>query len=200
MIPAPCPPAPPQARLKRWTRADLPALESSGVLDQQLWELIEGELIDKTGENGPRVTCLIAIVLWLHEAFGTPFVMFAGPIDFSPEDNPTNEPEPDAVVVKREYFCFARNNPRPEDLHLVVEVADSTLVFDLSTKAALYARAGIVEYWVLDINRRQLIVHRNASAGKYESAMIYGDNETVSPLAAPQAEFRPAYAFPAPLL
>jgi Uma2 family endonuclease len=73
---------------------------------------------------------------------------------------------------------------------LVVEVSDSTLSFDLRTKAALYARAQIVEYWVLDIAGRRLIVHRNPEAGRYTSVVAYGAEETASPLAAPESCLR----------
>jgi Uma2 family endonuclease len=80
-------------------------------------------------------------------------------------------------------------------LHLVVEVADTTLSFDLTTKAALYARAGIVEYWVLDVPGRRLIVHRHPQLGKYTTILIYSEQESVAPLAAPQAMFKVADAF-----
>jgi Uma2 family endonuclease len=190
-------PPSPEPRRKRWTREECLGLEAAGVGDLQRYELIEGDLIDRMGKNSPHVTAVIAITLWLHQVFGAFFVRFEGPIDVSPEDNPTNEPQPDIVVLTREFYNFTSAAPRPADLRLVVEVSDSTLYFDLSTKADLYARAGIVEYWVLDINRR-LIVHRNPVAGKYESVMNYGENDLVAPLAAPHAGFRPAQAFPVP--
>ncbi|MEO7652693.1 MAG: Uma2 family endonuclease, partial [Bryobacteraceae bacterium] len=75
-------------------------------------------------------------------------------------------------------------------------VAASNLGFDLRTKAALYARAGIVEYWVLDVTGRRLLVHRNPAAGKYASAVAYGEDESVAPLASPHTQFRVAEAFP----
>ena len=55
-----------------------------------------------------------------------------------------HEPEPDVIVLQRDFSNFASANPRPEDLHLIVEVVDTTLSFDLTIKAALYARAGRV--------------------------------------------------------
>jgi Uma2 family endonuclease len=81
-------------------------------------------------------------------------------------------------------------------LRLVVEVADSTLGFDLRTKAALYARAGIAEYWVLDIAGRRMIVHRNPQAGTYVSVAAYNEDESVAPLAAPDSCFRIRDTFP----
>jgi Uma2 family endonuclease len=109
------------------------------------------------------------------------------PIDVAPRDNPTNEPQPDAIVFALR-GAFRTSVPQPVDLDLVVEIADSTLRFDLTVKAGLYARAGIVEYWVLDLTGRQLIVHREPEAGSYRSVIAYNESEKVAPLAAPQNE------------
>ena len=117
-------------------------------------------------------------------------------IDVAPEDNPTNEPQPDLVVFKQPSNFLTSRNPRPQDLHLVIEVSDTSLYFDLTKKAALYARAGIVEYWVLDVVGRKLFVHRDPQAGKYQSITEYAEQESVAPLAAPDAEFLVSSAFP----
>jgi Uma2 family endonuclease len=168
-----------------------------GLLDQRHYELVEGELIDKMGKNRPHVNSLVLLMAWLQQVFGVPYVNPEAPIDVAPSDNPTSEPEPDLIVLNRDLSNFQNGNPRPADLALVVEIADSTLSFDLNTKARLYARAGIVEYWVLDIAERRVIVHRDPAAGKYQSVSAYAEHEPVSPLAAPGAEFRAALAFPA---
>ena len=122
-------------------------------------------------------------------------VLQEAPIDVAPEDNPSSEPGPDLSVLKREMSHFLRTNPQPSDLHLVIEVADSTLGFDMRTKAGLYARAGIVEYWVLDVGGRRMIVHRDPQAGRYASVDAYAAEETVAPLAAPDSRFRVRDAF-----
>jgi hypothetical protein len=75
--------------------------------------------------------------------FGERYVNVEAPIDVAPEDNPTNEPEPDLIVLTRPSLEFDRNPQAVADLRLVIEISDSTLGFDLKTKAALYARAGI---------------------------------------------------------
>jgi Uma2 family endonuclease len=181
---------------KRWTRSECDALAESGVLDCQKLELIEGELIDKMGKNRPHVNSVKLLAGWLEGVFGTRQVLQESPIDVSPEDNPTNEPEPDLIVLKRDLSHFTDANPRPEDLQLVVEVADSTLSFDRTTKAALYARAGIVEYWVLDVAGRRMIVHRDPQGGRYASVEAYGSDESVAPLAAPRSSLRIADSFP----
>jgi allantoinase len=180
---------------KRWTRAEYDALDEIGLLYPERLELVDGELISKMWKKRPHVNAQSFVHQWLMEAFGGEFINPAAPIDVAPEDNPENEPEPDIIVLKRPSQEFRKSNPGPADLHLVVEVADATLGFDLTKKAALYARAGIVEYWVLDVIARRLVVHREPTEGRYASISAYGEQETIASLAAPGAEFRIADAF-----
>jgi Uma2 family endonuclease len=180
---------------KRWTREECATLESTGLFEREHLELVEGELISKMGKNRPHVISLALLHIWLQKVFETHFVNAEAPIDVSSGDNRLNEPEPDLIVLNRPFTTIVSGNPQPADLKLVVEISDTTLAFDLTTKAALYARAAIVEYWVLDVTGRRLIVHRNPVAGNYVSVAVYSEHESVAPLAAPDAEFRPAQAF-----
>jgi len=180
---------------KRWTRGECATLEASGLLDQENLELVEGELISKMGKKRPHVSSFTRLQVWLMQVFGWSFVNAEAPIDVAPEDNPTNEPVPDLIVLGQDESHFT-SNPRPRDLRLVVEIAHTSLSFDLKIKAALYARAGMPEYWVLDVAGRRLLVHRNPQSGTYADVAAYSEQESVSPLAAPQAQFRVADAFP----
>ena len=157
--------------------------------------MVQAELISKLGKKRPHVNALVIVQAWWMRVFGESYVNPEAPIDVAPEDNPTNEPEPDLVVLTRPSREFQSANPRPEDLRLVVEISDSTLGFDLTSKAELYARAGIVEYWVVDIPARRLVVHRDPREGLYRSIAVYGEQEAVSPLAAPGSQFRVGEAF-----
>jgi len=170
------------------------ALETSGIWAQQHLELIEGELISKMGKKRPHTNVLIVIQDWLVRTFGPQFVNPETPIDVAPEDNPTNEPEPDLIILTKPSREF-KGNPQPADLRLVVEISDSTLGFDLTTKARLYARARIVEYWVVDIPGRRIIAHRDPLEGHYRSVVAYSEQESVKPLASPNGEFPVGSAF-----
>jgi len=189
--PRPSPAEPPR---KRWTRQECVALETSGIWAQQHLELIEGELISKMGKKRPHANAIAAVHAWLLRVFGEQYVNQEAPIDVAPEDNPTNELEPDLIVrakLSREF----KDNPQPADLRLVVEISDSTLCFDLATKARLYARARIVEYWVVDIPGRRIIVHRDPQEGQYRSVVAYSEQESVKPLASPGCELPVGSAF-----
>jgi len=195
----PSPPAVPCPPRKRWTRTECERAEAAGVFDQQHLELIEGELIVKMPKNRPHAGAASLLMAWLTLTFGGRRVGVEAPLDVSPEDNPTNQPVPDLFVAKQEYATSARfwsSTPQPADLDLVIEIADTSLAFDLTTKAALYSRAAIAEYWVLDVLSHRLIVHRDPVDGRYESVLSYSEDEEVAPLAAPNAPFAVKTAFP----
>jgi len=189
-------PVPTDPPRKRWTRQECAAFEASGLWDQQQLELVDGELINKMGKNRPHSNALAALHEWLRQVFGAEYVSQEVPIDVAPEDNPTNEPQPDLIVLTRPYWDFLETNPQPSDLRLVVEISHSTLGFDLTQKAGLYARAGIVEYWVLDVDARRIVVHRDPQNGLYRSVKVYNARESVAPLASPAREFQVGDAFP----
>ena len=172
-------------RRKKWTREEMAALEQSGIIDVEHLELVEGELYDTIGKHLPHVNTLHRFLIRLFEIFGVTRVTQERPIEVALKDRPFNEPQPDIVVLNRSFEAFT-SVPQPDDLSLVVEISDTTLRFDLRTKAAVYARTGIADYWVVDVNGRKLIVHREPKQGRYSSIVAYGADESVSPLAAPE--------------
>jgi Uma2 family endonuclease len=170
----------------RWTRKQCAAMQQSEILTGR-YELIEGEIISKMGQNRPHMITLILIGNWLQRVFGAENVQTQGPIDVASSDNEINEPEPDVVATTRPASSYLQGNPGPADIHLLAEVSDSTLRFDLQTKAALYARAGIAEYWVADIKARRYIVHRQPTVEGYREVVAYAETESLAPLAKPEA-------------
>lgn len=174
---------------KTWTRAEVEILESTGLFEGSHFELIEGELINKMGKKRKHVNGVNRTRRILEAIFGADQVNSEAPIDIAPGDNTSNEPEPDVFVLLRnsEELEF---NPEPSDLALVVEVADSSLRLDLKVKTPLYARAGIVEYWVLDVNNRKLHVFRQPENGQYNERIELAETESIAPLAKPGADIR----------
>lgn len=171
---------------KRWTRDDCNFLERSGLIEGR-YELLDGEIISKMGQNQPHAITVTLLVKWLIAIFGGDFVIGQLPIEIAVSDQETNKPEPDASVLKEPVTRYLRSAPGPGDVRLVAEVSDSTLRDDLRTKAFLYARASIPEYWVLDVVSRRLFVHRLPSEGQYGEITVYTEGEMVSPEAAPTA-------------
>jgi hypothetical protein len=109
-------PTPAQPPRKRWSRVECAALEAAGLLNQERLELVEGELISKMGKKRPHVTSFVLLQLWMQQTFGGRFVIAESPIDVAPEDNPTNEPEPDIIALKNDVTTFRSANPNPCDL------------------------------------------------------------------------------------
>jgi len=102
-------------------------------------------------------------------------------------------PQPDiAWVTLRRY---ADRRPLPEEVSLLVEVADTSLEFDTTVKAALYAAAGIADYWVVDLVSRAVIVFREPRSGGYESRSTHRGDQLVRPLAQPDAALSLAELF-----
>ena len=185
---------------KTWTRDELLLIETTGVLDDTHYELIEGELIDKMGKRPRHVKGTRETVIALEAVFGSANIIQEAPIDVAPADNPRNEPEPDVTALRRS-FRSLETNPQPSDIALVVEIADTTLRQDLTTKARLYARAGISEYWVLDVRNRRLHVFREpAASGTYSVSFELDEAASVSTLERPDQSVAVADLLSSPAL
>ncbi|HLK61372.1 MAG TPA: Uma2 family endonuclease [Chthonomonadaceae bacterium] len=176
-----------------WTREECAGLEKAGFLNYP-YELVEG-VINKMGQNIRHAGVIRRILTWLFRIFGEAYVLTQTTIDVRPEDNPTSEPQPDAIVLTRADEDFEAN-PKPDELRLCIEVADTTLAYDLSVKAGLYARAGLIEYWVVNIPERKLHIHREPVNGTYENVTVHAETDTVATLAAPEAMLQVLKLFP----
>ncbi len=176
-------PLEPPPRHKQWTRRECQILLENGVFEGQRYELVEGELINKLGQNPPHAFAISNLTVILVQLFGRQ-VRCQLPIDVAPADNPTSEPEPDAIVTNTA-ADFSQRGPTPAEVAWLIEVSDSTLRFDLTTKARLYARAAIADYWVLDLANRRIIDHREPTHGHYGSVTVYAAHEAIAPLLAP---------------
>jgi Uma2 family endonuclease len=173
----------------RWTRAQCDFFREAGVLTGR-YELIDGEVISKMGQKPPHSTATGLLSDWLVEVFGAPFVRVQQTSDAGGADPEHNEPEPDVAVTRLPRRAYSGRHPGPEDVLLIAEVSDSSLRLDRTKKAALYARAGYPEYWVLDLNGRQVLVHRRPGADGYQEITAYSAEENAATLARPEASVR----------
>jgi Uma2 family endonuclease len=106
-----------------------------------------------------------------------------------------SEPEPDVTLVRRRDDGYQHEHPSPGDVLLVIEVAQSSLEFDLGRKLQLYASSGIPEYWVIDVNRRQVFVHRDPAGNQYRNVTQCHVGDRIAPLAAANCELDIAWLF-----
>ena len=153
------------AGVKHWTVDELRKLEEA--FPDKKMELIEGELYDKMGQKPPHAYALGVLMDALTESYGAGYVRVQQPITLPEEDS---EPEPDLVVTHSHRSYYQTRHPQPEDIRLVIEVADSSKAIDLGVKARLYERCGIRQYWVVDVPGRTVIRFRCPDGGEGFSA------------------------------
>jgi Uma2 family endonuclease len=170
---------------RRWTIDDYHRAIEAGVFHpSERLELINGEIRVMSPQLGPHASGSSLVVEALRAVFGTGWVIR--------EQKPLSlgqisEPEPDVAVVRGAIRDFVDGHPR--SAALVVEVADSSVHFDRTDKAEIYARAGIADYWIVNIPGRCLEVRRDPDPGaaEYRQLATYAETDAVSPLAAPDA-------------
>jgi Uma2 family endonuclease len=165
---------------KRFTRQEVERLTETGLFDGQRYELIDGDLIDKMGQNPAHAFAISLVLDWLASFLGISRIRVQLPIEAAGEDRERSAPEPDLAVLVERKAEHQERQPRGDELVLVVEVADTSRSFDLSRKAILYASSGIPEYWVLDLVRRLLVVHRQPDGTQYRIIHIYSEDDFVS--------------------
>jgi Uma2 family endonuclease len=171
------------AAVKYWTVQDYHRMGEMGILaPDERTELINGQIVLMAAKGTPHVTSLCLLANELRDQLGnTALVRTQDPIQL----DDWSEPEPDLVIVRGTVLDYCDRHPRPNDVELVVEVADSTLKQDCEIKDKLYAQAGITDYWVLDLKNRQLHIFRHPTPTGYTHHLILTEPNAITPLAFP---------------
>ncbi|MES1022937.1 Uma2 family endonuclease [Gloeocapsa sp. BRSZ] len=138
-------------------------------------ELIEGQILTMAAKNPPHSAITKRTADTLRDLLTKKAdIRVQEPIYI---DN-RSEPEPDIAVVKIDSRDYINRHPIPNDVFLVIEVADRTLSYDCNKKAALYADAGIPEYWVIDVKNEKVIIFREPKSKTYQHKSIQ-DKHTI---------------------
>lgn len=155
----------------------------AGILDDdEHVELIAGQIIKMAAKGTPHRATVTRIWKLLETRLGDAVLVCPQePVQL----NDYSEPEPDIAVLRPDPLYYEDRHPIPSDIYLVIEVADTTLKKDCELKAIAYAQPGIADYWVLDINTRQLHVFREPNQDGYQNHKILSDLECISPIAFP---------------
>lgn len=178
--------AAPAVQIQRWTRREYDRMAEAGLFgpDERV-ELLEGKIITVIPQQSPHSACIGLIDGVLRQAFGPSYwIRTQLPLIVDPD----SEPELDLAVVPGSPRDYVHDHPHTAVL--VVEVADSTIAKDRTYKTRIYARAGIQEYWIVNLTERYLKVYRDplASPGQtnhYRSSMKLIPSDRIAPLAAP---------------
>lgn len=170
-----------RAEVKRrlFTLDEYERLCAAGVFDEdERIELIHGEILEMP-PIGPEHMSSAAR---LHREFSlhlgrSALVWPQGNSIRLPESN--SSPEPDITIVRWRDDYYRHQAPGPDDVILIVEISKSTLAYDKNLKATLYAKAGIQEYWLVNLIENVVEVYGEPNEGKYQSVRTAGKGETV---------------------
>jgi Uma2 family endonuclease len=195
--PQPTPVLPPTGpRPFRWTLALFHRVGDMGLFEGRRAKLIHGQLIEEGPMDPPHAIAVEKTDAELRTAFGKGWrYRVQLPLVLGQD----TDPMPDIAVIRGAPGALVH----PTAAELVLEIADSSLTFDVTTKAELYATAGVADYWVLDLDGRRLLVFRDpvtlpAGLGATASRthLTFGPADSVSPLAHPTAVVRVADLLP----
>lgn len=145
-------------------------------------ELLAGELVQMSPIGTRHAACVNRLTHIFTLALGQrAIISVQNPIQLSN----LSEPELDVAIVKPRSDFYAQAHPMPEDVLLLVEVADTSAEFDRTVKLPLYAQAGIVEVWLIDLAENQVGVYRQPIPQGYQQME---PGQTLSPVALPELE------------
>lgn len=162
---------------------DIVRMDAAGVFAPEARvELVEGEIIDMS----PIGSAHAGKTMWITELFARVVgdkanVWVQCPVVLAPQ----TLLQPDLALLRRRHDFYQQSHPKPEDVYLIVEVADTSLRYDRTVKLPLYARAGIPEVWIVDLATRILEVHQRPAGKSYADVRTLREPEVLTPAALP---------------
>jgi len=165
-------------KVRQFTVDEYHRITEAGILstDERL-ELIEGQIIVMAAKNPPHAATNLCAANVLNTLLkDKALVRIQDPITLSA----FSEPEPDIAVVGLDPKFYLDHHPTPKEVFLVIEVADTTQERDCGQKASLYAKAGIADYWVMDVNRRLIHQFLDPSEDRYRQEIILTEDDQIS--------------------
>ncbi|MGL4611255.1 MAG: Uma2 family endonuclease [Trueperaceae bacterium] len=165
-----------------FTTDDFALMAEAGVFADQKVELLDGLIYDMSPANPAHEYYIDE----LHERFVEVFgrrarVRSQNALDIGDSDW---LPHPDVMLLKRR--DYRKKRPTPQDALLVIEIANTSYDLDINKKAPKYAKAGIQDYWVINMKEQCWVVHREPSRGKYKSITNVSFDKPIAPLAFPK--------------
>ena len=177
-----------EMKRRRFTVADFLRLAEIGFLaDDERVELIRGEIIEMSSISEGHASTVMRLVSLLSRMFGQRALLSVqNPVQL---DDATL-PQPDVALLRPRDDFYGQRHPGPEDTLLLIEVSDTTLTYDRRVKTALYSAAGVMEYWIINLQKRQIEVYREPQSEGYRTTTRYAPGEMLSPLAFPDINLK----------
>ena len=167
----------------RFTRDEYHRMAQTGILppDARV-ELINGEILEMSPIGRRHKGCVDRVSKFFNKNLDDDTIVRT---QSSIVLGDGQEPEPDIAILRFRADFYTESDETPADVLLIIEVADTSEGYDRRTKAPLYARYGIPELWIADVNRDRLTVYRDPTPDGYASTQVLSRGESVSPLAFP---------------
>lgn len=180
------------APIHRFSTADYLDMIEKGVLGSgDHVELIEGIIVEMAPAGIPHHHFTMRVTELFAPLIGRYKISIQGTLNVAEGQ----VFDPDFMLLEQRADGYKSRLPDAADVLLVIEGADSSLPRDQKIKLPVYAKAGIPEYWIGDLEREVLIIHREPDEGRYKSVETRQGDERVSPLAAPELSFAVREAF-----
>lgn len=172
-----------QVMRKRFTIDEYYQMGQAGILSEDdRVELIEGEIVMMTPLGSPHAGKTNRLNRLFSGRLGErAIVTVQNPILLPPD----SEPQPDLAILLPRMDFYERSHPRPEDVLLIIEVADTSGDYDRGIKLPLYVRAGIQEVWIVDLTAECVEVYRQPGPAGYQSVQRFTRGQSLAPQAFP---------------
>jgi len=171
---------------RRFTVHDYEQMGRAGILaEDDRVELIDGEILQMSPIGSRHFAAVARSGKRFEQLFGdVALIVGQSPVRLDEH----NEPEPDLALLKPRRDFYDAALPTPSDVFLLVEVADTSLEYDLRTKLPLYARHDIPEVWVVDVNADTILVCRDPTPKGFRTSWTVGRGDRLATLAFPDRE------------
>ncbi|OGF53023.1 MAG: hypothetical protein A2Z21_08670 [Candidatus Fraserbacteria bacterium RBG_16_55_9] len=172
-----------QVLKRRFTVEEYYKMAEAGIFSEDdRVELLDGEIVEMTPIGSSHAACVDRLTRLFGRLIGeTASLRVQSPIRLSK----SSEPQPDLALLKPRSDFYAQAHPGPEDVFLVVEVAETSAGIDRKVKIPLYAKAGIPEVWLVDLDEERIEVYRNPSAKGYGEVQRFRRGRSLAPQALP---------------
>lgn len=145
-------------------------------------ELLDGEIIEMSPIGDRHVGCVLrSSTMFSARLAGQAIVSVQNPVRLSSG----SEPEPDIALLRPRPDFYSTGIPGPEDVLLLIEVAETSLAYDRDVKLLFYAEASIPEVWIADLNAGRILVYREPRSTGYAQLTVVQRDGTLTPLAFP---------------
>ncbi|MFN3975278.1 MAG: Uma2 family endonuclease [Dehalococcoidia bacterium] len=172
-----------QVKRRLFTVEEYHRLAQAGILgEDDRVELLEGEIVEMAPIGSRHAACVKRTAALFHEHLGKGVIVSVqDPIHLSAY----SEPQPDMALLRPSPDFYASSHPEPSHALLVVEVAETTASYDREVKTPIFARAGIPEVWLVDLERERIDALPHPSPQGYREALTFGRGQRLSPLLLP---------------